>query len=67
MTKHLTSEMLRSARIAEMRASVLEIAALAIPTTIELPRSKHAARARLVRLLARERRRNARLLSELIK
>jgi hypothetical protein len=67
MNKLHTSEMMRSARIAELRANVLEVAALMVPSKVELPRSNHAARARLVRLLVNERRRNAKLIAELKK
>jgi hypothetical protein len=67
MTKPLANEILRSARIAELHDSVSEVAKLAKAVSFELPRNDKRARARLIRLLARERKRSAKLIAELIK
>jgi hypothetical protein len=63
MTKPLVNEILQSARIVELREAVLEVAALAKSPPVELPRSNRSQR--LIRLLVRERKRNARLVAEL--
>jgi hypothetical protein len=63
MMRSAVNDILQSARIAELREEVLEVAELAkSPPVVELPRGKRG-RLRLVRLLARERRRNARLVA----
>jgi len=61
---------LRAARIAELKASASSVAALCRPpAAVELPRSRdgNSGRRLLFLLLARERRRNARLVAELIR
>jgi|KBSMisStaDraftv2_1062788.scaffolds.fasta_scaffold02656_13 hypothetical protein len=61
---------LRAARIAELKASASSVAALCRPpAAVELPRSRdgNSGRRLLLLLLARERRRNARLVAELIR
>jgi hypothetical protein len=61
---------LRAARIAELKAAASSTAALCKPpAAVELPRSRdgNSGRRLLILLLARERRRNARLVAELIR
>ena len=62
---------LQSARIAELRESATAVATLCKPpAVVELPRTRddgNSGRRRLFLLLARERRRNARLVAELVK
>lgn len=62
---------LRAARVAELKATASSVAALCRPpAAVELPRSTrdgNSGRRLLLLLLARERRRNARLVAELIR
>jgi hypothetical protein len=55
--KALEKELLRSARVAELRTAALELAKLCRPVNIEVPKSRR----RLLVLLACERRRCAKL------
>ena len=53
---------LQSARVAELRTSAAQVAALCRrPVPVDLPKSSVASRRRLLLLLASERRRNAKL------
>jgi len=62
---------LRAARVAELKATASSVAALCRPpAAVELPRAHrdgNSGRRLLLLLLARERRRNARLVAELVK
>jgi hypothetical protein len=65
--KSATLHILQSARIAELRTSVMDTAALCEQRTpVRLPSSLAARHRRLLRLLMNERRRNAKLV-ELVK
>ena len=66
MTK--VASLMASARVAEMRAQAENLAAAARPPArVELPQDPRQARRRLLLLVARERRRSASLLAELVK
>ena len=66
--KSLVANLLASARVAEMRAQAENLAAAARPPArVELPQDPRQARRRLLLLVARECRRNASLLAELVK
>jgi hypothetical protein len=64
-------QILRSARVAELRATTASVAALCRPpAAVELPvtsRRGDGGRRLLIQLLARERRRNAKLVEELFR
>ena len=67
MTQRVAA-LLASARVAELRAQAETLAAAAAPPArVELPQDPRQARRRLLLLVARERRRNATLLAELVK
>ena len=62
------ANLLASAHVAELRAQADELVAVARPPVrVELPRDPRQANRRLLLLVARERKRNARLLAELVK
>ena len=66
--KSQVANLLASARVAEMRAQAENLAAAAQPPArVELPQDPRQARRRLLLLVARERRRSASLLAELVK
>jgi hypothetical protein len=59
-------QILRSARIAELRVTTANVAALCKqPAAVELPADNRDGRRVLLQLLARERRRNAKLVEQL--
>ena len=63
----LTQSLMQSARVAELARDADELARLAKPAPrVELPRDDSGRRL-LIALLARERRRNARLMAELLR